>query len=467
MQRTTGRHRHSIGVTRREVLQAGYSALMGLSAPALLARRARATTGAPRKPARAVLLVFLTGGPSHHDTFDPKPNAPTEIRGEFGALPTRVDGIQICEHLPELARRMDRLALIRSMAHLNPGHLPATHWVLTGHPMPGLPLNSGADKIRSRTDWPSYGAAVSYFRPRTDGVPGAVNLPTYLQEGPLLWPGQYAGCLGPAFDPWQIRDDPSKPDFRVENLSLPAGFALERLQARQTLLSRVNAAQSRLEALAESRTLDDHQRAAFHMLTSGRFGQAFRLEQEAPATRERYGRHLFGQSLLLARRLVEAGVPVVQANMGIVQTWDTHTSNWRRLREQLLPPLDRGVSALLDDLRERGLEDEVLVVITGEFGRTPKISTLGDDPNPGRDHWPDVFSCALSGAGVRGGQVIGASDAQGAYPDSQAYTPDDLGATLYHVLGIDPGAEFVDREGRPLRLSQGEVIRPLFTGSGS
>jgi hypothetical protein len=458
-------HRHTIGVTRRELIQVGYSGLLGLTLSGVAGREAAAA--APRKGrARAVILVFLTGGPAHTDMFDLKPGAPAEVRGPFNPIGTNVSGVQISEHLPRLAKQMDRVAMVRSMTHLNNGHLPATHWMLTGKAIPGIPLNLGVDKIRSRSDWPSYGSALDYFRPRTDGVPSAVHLPTYLQEPPLLWPGQYAGIMGPKHDPWQITDDPNKPNFRVENLSLPSGFALERLQARQRLLDCVNRQQDRLSAVAETQSLTDRQKAAFSLLTSGGFGDAFRLEKEPAALRDRYGRHMFGQSLLLARRLVEAGVPIVQANMGIVQTWDTHVDNWVNLKNRLLPPLDQAVSTLLDDLKERGLAEDTLVIVTGEFGRTPKISTLAGQTLPGRDHWAEAFTTLFSGAGVRGGQVIGATDAVGGSPTTRAFTPDDLGATVYHLLGIDPASEFIDREVRPQRLNSGTVMQPLFTGAG-
>ncbi len=459
-------HQHRIGVTRREVLQVGYSGLLGLGLPAALgARQAAAAAPSSRPPARAVIFVFLTGASSHLDTFDMKPDAPAEVRGEFKPISTNVSGIQICEHLPELAKRMDRLALVRSMTHKNAGHLPATHHVLTGYPIPGIPEDLGVDKIASRTDWPSYASAVDYFRPRTDGIPNGVALPTYLVEGPLTWPGQNAGCLGPKHDPWQITDDPNNKEFRVGNLQPPDGIAVERFRSRQALLERLNHGQDRLSALAETQTLTDQQRMAFTMLTTGKFSRAFALNEEPEALRDRYGRHTYGQTLLLARRLVEAGVPVIQANMGIVQSWDTHVDNWVALKTRLLPPLDRAVSALLDDLRDRGLADEVFVIIMGEFGRTPKISTLPGQTLPGRDHWPQVFTGAFSGAGVRGGQVIGASDEQGAFPATAAFTPNDLGATVYHLLGINPASEFVDRIGRPLRLNHGEVMEPLFTGA--
>lgn len=433
---------------------------MGLSSAFAAEAQAAAQRG------KAVIIVFLTGGPSHLDMVDPKPEAPAEVRGPFTTIPTKLSGVHFTEHLPQLASRMDRMALIRSMHHRNNGHLPATHWMLTGYPIPNLPIDLGADKVRSRSDWPSYGSALNYFKPRRDGIPNAVHLPTYLIEGPLLWPGQYAGCMGAKYDPWQITDDPNKPDFKVGSLELPQGFAVERLRNRQQLLERVNANQERLSQLAETRVLDDQQKTAFTMLTSSAFRRAFEMKEEPDAVRDRYGRHMFGQSLLLARRLVEAGVPLIQANMGIVQTWDSHVDNWNRLKNDLLPPLDRGVTALMDDLRDRGLADDTLVIVTGEFGRTPKISTLPGQTASGRDHWCEVFSALFYGGGVRGGQVIGASDGMGGSPTTHAFTPEDLGATVYRHLGVDPASEFMDQQGRPLRLNHGEVIRPLYTGSG-
>jgi len=454
-------HRHNIGITRREFIQVGYSGLLGMSmASALPASGARAAAGRGAR-AKSVILVFLTGGPSHLDMFDLKPDAPSDIRGAFKPVATNVSGIQISEHLPGFAARTDRLAIVRSLAHKNNGHLPATHWVLTGKAMPGLPVDSGADKIRSRTDWPSYGSAVGYFRPRTDGMPSVVNLPTYLQEGALLWPGQYAGCMGAKQDPWQVTDDPNNPKFQVQNLTLPSGFGVERMRARQSLLASVNRRQDELSRLAETQILTEQQRDAFTLITSSRFADAFQMDKEPAAVRERYGRHQFGQSLLLARRLVEAGVPIVQANMGHVQTWDSHGDVPNRLKNDLLPPLDKGVSALLDDLRERGLADDTLVVVVGEFGRSPKINNTA-----GRDHWADVFSAVFSGAGVHGGQVIGASDATGAFPATHAFSPDDLGATVYQALGLDPASEFIDREGRPQQLNTGHAIEQLYTGTG-
>ena len=441
---------------RRELLQVGFSGLLGVGAATLPVRRADGAT----RPPRSVLLVFLTGAASHLDTFDPKPDAPAEIRGEFDTIPTAVPGITISEHLPRIATQAGKYALVRSLSHRENNHLVATHHTLTGHPQPGAFF----DKIASRDDWPCYAAALDALRPRSDGVPSGVNLPTYLMEGPLLWPGQHAGFLGPRHDPWQITRDPAAPDFGIDDVRLAPGLAISRLDDRRALLAEVDRQQGRLADLAAARRLTDQQRLAFAVLASGRVAKAFDLAQEPQAVRDRYGRHAFGQSMLLARRLVQAGVPVVQANMGRVQNWDTHGDNFRRLKNDLLPPLDRGVSALLDDLDATGLLDETLVLVVGEFGRTPKITTLPGAGAPGRDHWAACYSALVAGAGVRGGQVIGRSDRIGAYPATPPYTPDDLGATVYHVLGVDPGAEISDRQGRPVRLNRGEVMQALFTG---
>ena len=447
-------HRHTVGIHRRELLQVGFSGLLGLGLPAL------ATGGQGRRP-KSVLIVFLTGAASHIDTFDPKPDAPPEVRGEFASVATKVPGLRVGEHLPRLAARADRYAIVRSLAHRENNHLVATHHVLTGHPQPGAFF----DKVASRDDWPSYSSALDYLRPRRDGVPSGVNLPTFLMEGPLTWPGQHAGFLGPRHDPWQITQDPDRPDFRIDNLRLAPGLEVDRLSDRRALLEQVDGQQERLGELAVSRRLSDQQELAFTVLTSGKVARAFEMDREPDRVRERYGRHAFGQSLLLARRLVQAGVPVVQANMGRVQNWDTHADNFPRLKDRLLPPLDQGVAALLDDLEALGRLDETLVMVLGEFGRKPKISTQPGAKSPGRDHWAACFCGLFAGAGVRGGQVIGRSDKIGAYPATTPYSPDDIGATVYHVLGVDPEAEVRDRQERPVRLNRGQVIQPLFTGA--
>jgi hypothetical protein len=466
-------HRHGQGIVRREFLQVGFSGFLGFSAGGLLSRRQAAgfSAGPGHVPrAKSLIVVFLSGGLGHLDSFDMKPEAPEGIRGEFQPIATTIPGVQICEHLPGLAARAGRLAIVRTLSHPHTNHLNATHQLLTGHSQPGAFF----DKIASRDDHPCYAGALDALRPRSDGVPSGVMLPTFLMEGPLVWPGQNAGFLGPRHDPWQIRQDPNSPGFREENLRLPDGFSVERLDRRKNLLDEISGHQDLWGRPAESSggprardTLSGQREVALRLLLSGKVARAFELQREDPRTRDRYGRHMFGQSLLLARRLVQAGVPVVQVNMGKVQTWDTHSGNFKSLKGRLLPPTDRGVSALLDDLAALGLLDETLVVLTGEFGRTPRIgSTTGNANTPdGRDHWSSCFSVALAGGGVRGGQVIGQSDRTGAYPASTAYSPADLAATIYQALGIDPETELRDRLQRPLKLSLGSPIAPLFDGS--
>jgi hypothetical protein len=441
-------HRHAIGINRRELLQVGYSALLGLGLSSYSQARANKTR------TNQVLIIFLTGAGSHHETFDPKPNAPVEIRGEFATIPTRTPGLLASEHLPLLASRSDKYAIIRSLAHGENNHLVATHHILTGHQQPGAFF----DKIASRDDWPSYSSTLNALRPRSDGIPSGVNLPTFLQDGPLVWPGQYAGFLGPRNDPWQITADPNRPDFKVDNLR-PTGMDVDQLSERRTLLERVNRQQQWLAESAEGRKLSDQQDKAFSMLTSGQMAKAFDLKQESPAVRDRYGRHTFGQSVLLGKRLIEAGVPVVQVNMGRVQNWDNHAGIFNRLKKDLLPKVDQCVSALLDDLQQSGLLETTFVMMVGEFGRTPKVNK-----EAGRDHWAACFSGLFAGAGVRGGQVIGKSDSIGSAPITTPYSPDDIGATVYHLLGIEPDTELRDKLNRPVQLNRGQVIRGLFTG---
>jgi hypothetical protein len=458
-------HQHRLGLTRREVLQVGYSGLLGLGLPAILNGRASGSESPiEARRARSVVLIFLTGGPSHLDTFDPKPDAAPEIRGEFQTIPTTVSGLRLSEHLPSLAARMHRLAVMRSMTHRNPNHLMATHHVITGQTVPNKAEDFPGDKSAAREDWPCFASVLDYLRPRSDGIPTGVMLPYHLVEGPLTWPGQNAGFLGPKHDPWQVHKDPNAADFRIDSLQMPAGFEVTRLSERRTLLDRVN---RQLDGLSAAGAFGDQQRQAFAVLAAGEVARAFNLEREPPRVRDRYGRHLFGQSLLLARRLVQAGVPMIQANMGIVQTWDNHADIFATLKNRLLPPLDRGVSALLDDMESLGLLDETLVVLVGEFGRTPKLSTLPGQTKIGRDHWPGAFFAVFAGAGVRGGQVIGRSDRIGGYPASKPYHPSDLAATVYSALGIPSSTIVRDTLGRPQVLNHGDVIQPLYDGVGS
>jgi hypothetical protein len=429
-------------LSRRGFIQTGFSAALGLGLTRVLASRTSAnTTNGPKPKAKSLIIVFLTGACSHIDTFDMKPEAPAEIRGQFKPIATTVPGLVVCEHLPKIAARMDRCTLVRSLAHHEDNHLLATHQVLTGMAIP----NGIFDQIASRNDWPCYSGALDHFHPRNDGVPTGVNLPTFLMEGPLIWPGQHAGILGSKHDPWQIKQDPNRPDFRVDSLQLAEGR--DRLLDRRTLLQQMNQGQPLLE----------QQEKAFTILSSGRVAQAFELNREPAVLRDRYGRHAYGQSLLLARRLVEAGVTVVQANMGHVQTWDSHGGIFPRLGKELLPPLDMAVSALLDDLQSRGLLDETLVAMFGEFGRTPKLNK-----EAGRDHWGRAFFAVFAGAGVRGGQVIGKTDKSGSDPIQNRYSPMDLGATIYQALGVDYHDEVHDRFNRPIKLNTGTPIDLIY-----
>jgi Protein of unknown function (DUF1501) len=303
--------------------------------------------------------------------------------------------------------------------------------------------------------------------PRDDGIPSGVNLPTYLNNG-YGFCGQNAGVLGPKFDPWHIKADPNDPGFRIEEMTLPVGLTAEKVGHRRALLAELDRQAAHIEDLGIGRAFNGIQDKAFTMLTSSGVKAAFELDREDPRLRDRYGRHMFGQSLLLARRLIQAGVPIVQANMGHMNNWDTHTDNCQQLRTRLLPPLDQGVSAFLDDLEAHGLLEQTLVVMVGEFGRTPRIgesSTNDASQRTGRDHWAGVFSAVFAGASVRGGQVIGKSDKIAAYPATRGFYPADLGATIYHALGADPASQVRDQLGRPLQLNRGEFIAPLFDSS--
>ena len=460
-------HRHDRGVVRREFLQVGFSGFLGLSLPRLMASPAARAAARPPARAKSLILIFTTGGLGHLDSFDMKPDAPVGIRGEFKPIATNAPGVQFCEHLPGLAAHADKLAIVRSMSHIHTNHLNATHQLLTGSPQPGAFF----DKIASRDDYPCYASALEYLSPRGDGIPSGVMLPTFLMEGPLVWPGQHAGFLGPKFDPLQIKQDPNKAGFREESLTPPVGFSVERMGQRRQLLGELSRQHDELAASAATARdpMAEQRELAYSLLLSGRVAAAFDLDREDAKSRDKYGRHLFGQSILLARRLVEAGVPIVQANMGRVQTWDTHSGNFRRLKNELLPPLDQGVSALLTDLAASGRLDDTLVVVAGEFGRTPRIgASTGNNNTPdGRDHWSKCFSVAFAGAGVQGGQLIGQSDRIGAYPAGKFYTAGDFAATIYQALGIDPQVEVRDRFNRPTRLVLGERIEGLYTGSAS
>jgi uncharacterized protein (DUF1501 family) len=455
--------RHSVPfgfrLNRRNALQVGTAAVLGTVLP-----NAPAVKASSDSRAKSVLIVMLSGGPSQLDTLDPKPNAPSEIRGEFSPISTTIAGEQVCEHLPRLALQMDEWAILRTMAHKEHNHLLATHVALTGRPTPIARGGSDLDRVESRNDFPNFAAALDFLRPRTDGVPTGVSLPNYLIEGPLTWPGQHAGFLGPKHDPWQINHDPNAADFKMDTLSLPVGMTADRLTSRRALLNQLESGADALQSGHSAASFTEQQSVAFSLLTSERVATAFDIAEESDATRARYGRNKFGQSILLSRRLLEAGIPIVQATMGIVQTWDTHVDNWGRLKNRLLPQLDRGLEALIQDLSASGLLQHTLVIVMGEFGRTPKVSTLPGQTIPGRNHWAHAYSALFAGAGVRGGQVIGQTDATAAYPETRAWSPADVCTTLFDALGVQHEAAVIDPFGRPNTLLNGEVIRDLYTG---
>ncbi len=449
---------------RRRLLQVGGLGGLGLNLSDLL--RAEAANAGKTKAAtgghiRSCILIFYYGGPSQLDTWDLKPDAPVEVRGEFRPIATRVPGVRISEHLSRCARVMDKLAVIRSMHHPMRNHNAAAVEALCGRTPLGGDQELLADDANSV---PCYGAALRYLERRHDGVPGHVALP-FLMRNVVTLPGQNAGFLGAAFNPFQINHNPNNPDFRVAELELPADLPLARIDDRRTLLSlidrQIRHTDRQAETSARTRAMSAHQQAAIELLRSREVREAFDLTRENERARQRYGRTTLGQSMLLARRLVEAGVRFVNVNdkiaNGQLENWDSHENNFGRLKDDLLPPADQALSALIEDLEARGLLESTLVVALAEFGRTPRING-----NRGRDHWPDCFSVVLAGGGVRGGAVYGASDRFGAYPARDPVTPGDLAATLFWRFGLEPTTPIRDLTNRPYRLAEGEPLTGLF-----
>jgi uncharacterized protein (DUF1501 family) len=452
------------GLTRRDVLHAGGLGLLGLSLPELLRVRAQAAGTAGRgSRAKSCIVLFLMGGPPQHSTWDPKPDAPEQIRGQFKPIPTTVPGMQVGELLPRMARLADKLCLLRAVSTDDNAHSSSGYFMMTGYPH--QPTNFENANPGPPNNWPTLGAYVQRLR-RAPGttLPAAVRLPhrIFNTDG-SVWPGQDAGLLGHSADPWLLRCEPGAAKYSIPEFSLAADVPPDRLQGRHDLLARVN---QRFEAAERSGAPGDYDaqtQQAFDLLRSARSRNAFDLHREPERVRERYGGSPFGQSVLLARRLVDAGVSLVQVNWfrgpnepSDNPCWDSHTNEAERLKKVLLPPTDQAFSALLEDLSARGMLDETLVVCMAEFGRTPKFN-----PRAGRDHWGHVFSVALAGGGIRGGQVYGASDKVGGYPKDGKVPPQDLLATIFHCLGHHPDTEVHDTLGRPLPLSRGQVIRQI------
>jgi hypothetical protein len=448
-------------VSRRATLRAGALALTGLGLPGLLRAQQGVRKVGPNGfgQARSCILIFMWGGPSQLDTWDPKPGAPEDIRGPFRAISTSVPGVSISEHFPMLARQANRLAIVRSLNHNDAAHLSTAHRLLTGHLAP-TPNSDAAGP--SPRDWPHLGAIVSKLRPTSGAVPSAVSMPWTVMHPAAPGgraPGQDAGWLGKAYDPFHLDGDPNASDYHVEGLGLPDGISPRRLASRRALLERL--ADTADMSGNGPQSWDGYQRKALDGLVSAEARGAFQIDREDPKLRDRYGRNIHGQCLLLARRLTEAGVGLVTVNWHDdgQNFWDTHGDNFNHLKNRLMPPADQGFSALLEDLDQRGLLDETLVVWVGEFGRTPRIIRA----NSGREHWPHCYSAALAGAGVRGGSVFGASDRWAAYPANDPVSPDDLGATILHALGVDPGTMVKDAVDRPLKINDGTPIVRLFS----
>jgi hypothetical protein len=399
--------------------------------------------------------MFMWGGPSQLDTWDPKPDAPAEVRGEFKPIFTSVAGLQISEHFPLLAQQAHRYAVIRSMTHDDPAHLSSVHHVLTGRHAPRVKSDS---EPATRKDSPHVGSMVSKLQPSGGTVASFVTMPWIVSHPAApggAAPGQHAGWLGEAYDPLLVAGDPNAANFSVAGLRSRADLPLDRLEARMDLLEQLD---TRLE---QAGAMTAVQQRAFDLLRSAGSNGAFDLRREPAPVRERYGRNTHGQCLLLARRLIEAGARLVCVNWHQDGRffWDTHQQNFAGLKDRLMPPADRGFSALLDDLFQRGLLDETLLVWVGEFGRQPRINK----GSAGREHWPACYSAVLAGGGIRGGQIDGRSDRLAAFPAENPVTPADLTATVYHALGISPEATVPDREGRPIALTEGTALRTLFS----
>jgi hypothetical protein len=442
------------------LLRVGGLGAVGLSLPQLLAARAASAgdltgVGLTAK-ADACIVLFLNGGPSHLDMWDMKPMGPVEIRGEFNPISTSLSDVSVCEHLPRLSSQMHRVTLVRSMHHsVNNSHAAAVYAALTGH---DRGEQGGGAKP---TDHPSPGAVLAKLRPARAGVLPYITLPYKTKEGAggPLQPGFLAGFMGASYDPFWVLDDPNAPNFHVRNLSLPAGVAAERVTARGGLLSALDRGLG--DALGRSlAAMDDVQRQAFDLLTARDAQRAFQLEAEPDHVRDRYGRNIYGQSVLLARRLIEAGTRVVTMSWApdANATWDTHGQNFRKLKATLLPQFDAACSSLIEDLAERNRLDRTLIAVLGDFGRTPKINN-----GAGRDHWNACYTIMLAGGGVKAGFVYGASDRMGSLPTESPVSPGDIVATIYRLLGVNHRHVLYDSLDRPHTVvPKARVVKELM-----
>ncbi|MGE0605799.1 MAG: DUF1501 domain-containing protein [Pirellulales bacterium] len=467
-------------LTRRASLQAGAIGLLGCGMNHVAALRAEGSSSPP--PARACIYIFLSGGLSQLDSFDLKPAAPAGIRGEFEPISTNTPGLQICEHLPQLAQRSHLWSLCRSLTHKFNEHSEGHLLMLTGRSE--LPPNFNGS-LPQPTDWPSIAAVAGAVAAPRNNLPPAMILPERLvhNTGRVI-PGQGAGRMGATRDPWFIEASPFTSkfygaypqyafdhvkgtydsqgfQFQAPNLTLPEGLGNERFGRRVDLLKLIGGEQRALDRAAESEKFDRFRQKAISLLADGQTQRAFDVDSADPAIQDRYGRNSFGKSLLMARQLVEAGVSLVQVNLGNNESWDTHGNAFPNLKDFLFPPTDRAVSALLDDLQSSGLLDSTLVVMAGEFGRTPYISGGGPYKSPGRNHWGGVQSVFFAGGGVQGGRVIGASDKQGGTPALHPQHPENMAASIYQALWIPPTAAWNDSSNRPHFIYHGDPIPGL------
>lgn len=443
--------------TRRKALKLTASGLGSLALADLL-RLEAAHSASARPRADACIVLFLNGGPSHLDMWDMKPSAPEGVRGEFKPIATSLPGYQVGEHLPKLARQMHRFSVVRSMHHrVNNAHALAVYTALTGHDRGDANVIVG----QADSDYPTPGAVLGKLRPPVKNAVPHVVLPYKTKEGANgpPQPGFFGGFFGRGNDPLFILNDPNAPGFGVPELSPPGDLTVERLVGRRRLLADF-ALRDGSEASEGKRSFDEFRQRAFDLLSSSSAQQALELARETDATRDRYGRNIYGQSVLLARRLIEAGTRVVTVSWApdANATWDTHGGNFTKLKDTLLPQLDAACSSLVDDLVDRGLWDRTIVAVFGDFGRTPKVNG-----NAGRDHWNYCYSLMLGGGGFRGGYIHGASDKTGAFPARDPLGPGDVIATLYDSLGLDPAQMVADQLGRPHRLvARGDVVRELI-----
>jgi uncharacterized protein (DUF1501 family) len=443
--------------SRRHALKVGGAGLFGLGLPQMLSAKANAK---PKAPAKSIIFLHQWGGPGQHETVDPKPDAPDNVRGWYGATKTKIPGILFGEKIPKLAAMADQFTVIRCLQHTMKNHNSAGYYSLTG-----VAPATDDQRLRDSLDlFPAYGSIVSKLMPVPKGVAPFVSFPHVIADGSIT-PGQHASFLGKSHNPLFVGQDPNTPDFKLPELSLPEGVTPARLESRTELLKIIDAQSRLIEDSLVAKGLDESHQKAVAMLTSPKFKQAFDLTREKKETREKYGRTTYGQSCLLARRLVEAGAVFVNVYFarsigGAGNGWDYHGFRGEnvpdRLKE-LLPLTDQTLPTLLTDLEERGLLENTLVVWVGEFGRTPKISSNG-----GRDHWPQCYSAILAGGGTKKGFVYGKSDKIGAYPTEGQARPEDLAATMFHALGLDPETEIRDSQSRPLPIARGKPITEVF-----